>query len=130
MTNHLARGNADLRTQQAIGMREWARDQSVAVVNIGDFNMDFDFRSQKGNDAFVELLRDNVWQWVRPVELIDTNWSDPDGDGNDNYPDSMLDFAFAAAQIIWPEGAAFVSVYLTENSPPAARGKPAVWHYF
>ena len=35
-------------------------------------------------------------QWVRPVELIDANWSDPDGDGNDNYPDSMLDFAFVA----------------------------------
>ena len=33
---------------------------------------------------------------LKPVELLDTNWSDPDGDGNDNYPDSMLDFAFVA----------------------------------
>lgn len=77
-------------------MREWARDQSVAIINIGDFNMDFDFRSQNGNDSFVEMLKDNVWQWVRPVEFIDTNWSDSDGDGNDNYPDSLLDFAFVA----------------------------------
>jgi endonuclease/exonuclease/phosphatase family metal-dependent hydrolase len=96
MTNHLARSNADLRTQQAVGLREWARDQGVAIINIGDFNMDYGFRAEKGNDAFVEMLRDNVWQWVRPTELIDTNWSDPDGDGSDNYPDSMLDFAFEA----------------------------------
>jgi endonuclease/exonuclease/phosphatase family metal-dependent hydrolase len=96
MTNHLARGNADLRTKQAVGMREWARDQNVAIINIGDFNMDYDFPSEKGNDAFVEMLRDGVWQWARPTEFIDTNWFDPDGDGNDNYPDSMLDFAFVA----------------------------------
>ena len=96
MTNHLARGNADLRTQQAIGLREWARDQNVAVINIGDFNMDYSFVTQRGNDAFPEMLRDNVWQWVKPTEFIDTNWSDPDGDGQDNYPDSMLDFAFVA----------------------------------
>lgn len=95
MTNHLARSNADLRTQQAIGLREWARDQNVAVINIGDFNMDYDFHTQKGNDAFAEMIRDNVWMWVRPAELIDTNWS-ADGAGNDNYPDSMLDFAFVA----------------------------------
>jgi len=96
MVNHLARRNADLRTKQAIGLREWARDQNVAVINIGDFNMDYDFHTQKGNAAFPEILRDNVFQWVKPVELIDTNWADRDGDGKDNYPDSMLDFAFVA----------------------------------
>ena len=58
--------------------------------------MDYDFRAESGNDAFPEILKDNVWTWVKPEELIDTNWSDPDGDGMDNYPDSMLDFAFVA----------------------------------
>lgn len=98
MTNHLARGNEDIRNQQAIGLREWARDQaqSVGLICIGDHNMDFDFRSQRGNDAFVEMLRDNIWKWVKPDPLIDTNWDDRDGDGKDNYPDSMLDFAFVA----------------------------------
>lgn len=96
MTNHLVRSNADLRTQQAIGLREWARDQNVGVINIGDFNMDYDFHTERGNDAFPEIIRDNIFSWVQPVELIDTNWSDPDGDGKDNYPDSMLDFAFVA----------------------------------
>lgn len=96
MVNHLARRNAELRKMQAIGLREWARDQSAPLVSIGDFNMDFDFRTERGNDAFPEMIRDNVWTWVRPVELIDTNWADRDRDGVDDYPESMLDFAFVA----------------------------------
>lgn len=96
MTNHLARGNAEFRQQQAAGLREWARDQNVPVIALGDFNMDYDYRTMKGNAAFDEMVRDNVWSWLAPEDFIDTNWSDRDGDGNDNYPDSMLDLAFAA----------------------------------
>ena len=96
VANHLARSNEDLRKQQAIGLREWARDQTLPTMTIGDFNMDYDFPTQEGNEAFVEMLRDNVWEWVEPTEFIDTNWSDSDGDGMDNYPHSMLDFAFVA----------------------------------
>ena len=96
MTNHLARGNAEFRQAQAVGLREWARDQSVGVIALGDFNMDYDYRSMKGNKAFDEMLRDHVWSWLKPVEFIDTNWADRDGDGKDNYPDSMLDLAFLA----------------------------------
>jgi endonuclease/exonuclease/phosphatase family metal-dependent hydrolase len=96
MTNHLARGNAEFRQDQAVGLREWARDQNVPVIALGDFNMDYDYRRMKGNAAFDEMVRDNVWTWLAPHDFIDTNWSDRDGDGNDNYPDSMLDLAFAA----------------------------------
>lgn len=94
LTVHLARGDAKLRTEQARGLREWARDQTLPIVAAGDFNMDFDFPTQKGNEAFDEFLAGDVWQWVKPAELIDTNWSDSDGDGMDDYPDSMLDFCF------------------------------------
>lgn len=96
MTTHLARGNADLRTQQAVGLREWARDETAPIIAIGDFNMDYAFASGRGNDAFVEMLRDNVWKWVKPDPLIDTNWADRNGDGVDDYPDSMLDFVFVS----------------------------------
>ena len=58
--------------------------------------MDYDFHTKQGNSAFPEIVRDNVWTWVQPQELIDTNWYDPDKDGKDNFPDSMLDFAFVA----------------------------------
>lgn len=96
MTNHLARGNAHSRQAQAAGLREWARNQDTPIIALGDFNMDYDFRSKKGNQAFEEMLKDNVWGWIAPDTLIDTNWSDRDGDGNDDYPDSMLDLAFAS----------------------------------
>ena len=66
------------------------------MIAAGDFNMDYDFPTAKGNSAFVEMLRDNIWSWAKPDPLIDTNWSDRDNDGNDNYPDSMLDFCFIA----------------------------------
>ena len=94
MTNHLARQDNKLRQEQAAGLREWARDSQTPIIAIGDFNFDYSFKSQKGNLAFNELLKDGVWKWIRPVEEIDTQWSDRDG--RDAYPDSMLDFAFVA----------------------------------
>lgn len=96
MVNHLARGNAEFRTNQAIGLREWARDQNQAVICVGDFNMDYEFATQKGNDALDEILRDNVWQWVKPHAWIDSNWWDPEGDGVDNFDGSLLDFVFVS----------------------------------
>jgi len=96
--NHLARGNGEFRVEQAKGLREFARDTSIAGIAVGDYNFDYDFDLKKGNQGFVEMLRDNVWKWIEPDALIDTNWYDPDGDGIDNYPGSMLDFTFVAGQ--------------------------------
>ena len=94
--NHLARGDADFREQQATGLREWARTKSVPMIAIGDYNFGYEFKSKKGNAGFDAFLKDGVWKWIQPVELIDTNWSDDNGNGGDRYPDSMLDFNFVA----------------------------------
>ncbi len=94
--NHLARGDKLFRQAQARTLREWARTKSIPIVAIGDYNLDFVFETERGNPAFDEMMRDNVWKWVRPEPLIDTNWSDRDGDGIDNYIDSLLDFSFLA----------------------------------
>ena len=102
--NHLARGNADFRTQQAVGLREWGRQQTIPTIAFGDFNFDYVFETDSGNQAFVEFMRDNVWKWIKPGEMIDTNWYDEAGDGEDDYPGSMLDFAFvagAAKELSW-----------------------------
>jgi len=96
MLNHLARGKAEIRQQQADLLVEWARDQTLPVIAIGDYNFDYVFKTQKGNPAFRKMLQDNVWEWVQPEEMIDTNWFDKMGDGEDDYPGSMLDFAFVA----------------------------------
>ncbi len=94
LMNHLARGNSQFRQEQASTLREWARTKSIPIVAIGDYNLDFEFATEKGNKAFDEFMKDNVWLWVRPEPLVDTNWSDRDGDGVDNYIDSLLDFSF------------------------------------
>lgn len=94
--NHLARTNAELRKAQAIGLREWARVQTSPVIAVGDYNFDFDFPTKQGNESFVEFMRDGVWKWIEPKEWIDSNWADANKDGKDDFPDSMLDFAFAA----------------------------------
>jgi endonuclease/exonuclease/phosphatase family metal-dependent hydrolase len=96
MNNHLTRGKEENRNLQAKLLVEWARQLKLPAIAVGDYNLDFDFHTRKGNVAFDLIQRDNVWKWIEPKELIDTNWSDPDGDGKDNYPDSMLDFAFVA----------------------------------
>ena len=96
IVNHLARGNADLRTEQAEGLRNWAAEQKLPVIAVGDYNLDFEFSTEKGNAAFDEFVKDDTWTWVKPKEMIDTNWADRNGDGVDDYPGSMLDFAFVA----------------------------------
>ncbi|MGC4004884.1 MAG: hypothetical protein QM811_17915 [Pirellulales bacterium] len=96
MNNHLARGNAEQRKKQALGISAWARDQAYPMIAVGDYNFDFDFPTEKGNEAFSAFLADGVWSWVRPAKLIDSNWDDRDGDGKDNFPDSLLDMVFVA----------------------------------
>jgi hypothetical protein len=41
-----------------------------------------------------EFVKDGAWKWIKPVEMIDTNWSDDNG--KDRYPNSLLDFNFVA----------------------------------
>ncbi len=96
MTNHLARRNEELRNEQAAGLREWARDSNESIIAMGDFNFDYSFKRKAGNASFSEFMKDGVWHWVKPNPMIDSNFSDSDGDGIDNYPDSMLDFVFLA----------------------------------
>jgi len=98
MVNHLARGKAEIRQQQATMLVEWARDQTLPVFALGDYNFDYVFSTEKGNPGFNNMMKDNIWRWVKPTEMIDTNWYDNPRkpDGKDDYPGSMLDFAFVA----------------------------------
>lgn len=96
MNNHLARGRAPVRETQAQQLVQWARTQLLPTVALGDYNLDYVFANQEGNPAFAMMMKDNVWKWIQPVEMIDTNWYDNprDPDGQDDYPGSLLDFAF------------------------------------
>lgn len=96
MVNHLARGRAHLRTQQAAALREWAREEGEPVIAVGDYNFDYHFETKKGNEGFTAFMQDDVWKWIKPDALIDSNWADHNDDGEDDYPGSILDFAFVA----------------------------------
>ena len=82
-------------------MRKWAEAQSLPLLAIGDYNFDYDFHAMAGNQAYQLFTKGSVWKWLRPEELIDSNWSDinprlPDDQRTDRYPDSILDFIFVA----------------------------------
>ena len=71
------------------------------MLAIGDYNFDYDFHTKTSNQAFQLFIKDGVWEWLQPEELIDSNWSDlnprlPDDQRTDRYPDSILDFIFVA----------------------------------
>lgn len=98
MVNHLARGSEKTRQIQAEKLVEWARDETLPIVALGDYNFDYVFATRKGNEGFRLFMQDNIWKWIEPIELIDTNWYDnpKEPDGKDDYPGSMLDFGFVA----------------------------------
>ncbi len=99
IVNHLARGEANLRTDQAKMLSKWAEDQSEPIVAVGDFNFDFEFKTQEGNEGFKAMMSSNVWTWLKPDPLIDSNWSEDQRVKDkhvDRYPGSILDFAFVA----------------------------------
>jgi endonuclease/exonuclease/phosphatase family metal-dependent hydrolase len=95
---HLARGESELRTDQAKVLRKWAEDHAgEPIIAAGDFNFDYDFKTGRGNSGFDAMLEGGVWQWLKPDPLIDSNWTDDrDNPGHDRYPDSILDFVFVA----------------------------------
>ena len=69
---------------------------TLPVIAIGDYNFDYVFATGQGNAAFDIFMQDDVLTWVEPEELIDSNWYDGNADGLDDYPGSVLDFAFVA----------------------------------
>jgi endonuclease/exonuclease/phosphatase family metal-dependent hydrolase len=94
---HLARGEADLRTDQARMLVAWARDQDAPVIAAGDFNFDWDMYTRRGNPGFDAMLEGGVWTWLEPNPLVDTNWAaSRENPARDRYPDSILDFVFVA----------------------------------
>lgn len=94
VTVHNARGNEDLRKEQAIGLSEWAKAQKLPVILAGDCNFDYDINSKRGNASYDAFLATNVWSAPTLEMDMDTNYDDRDRDGRDDYPDSRLDFAF------------------------------------
>jgi hypothetical protein len=93
--NHFHRGNANKRALQARGFRQWANKQKLPVIAVGDYNFDFEVPGGPGNTSFDIMLEEGVFDWVRPQQIVSTQYSDEDEDGENDH-NSVLDFVFAA----------------------------------
>ncbi|MGF1528255.1 MAG: endonuclease/exonuclease/phosphatase family protein, partial [Candidatus Competibacterales bacterium] len=86
VVNHLRRGNGQAREGEAEDLNQWARQQSLPIVNVGDFNWDYDVSDgapEAGNRAMEKLLEDGAFKWVEPEVKTPTYKS--------NRYDSILD---------------------------------------
>ncbi len=91
MVNHLWRTQESSRHEQAQRLQDWALEQALPVVAVGDYN--FDWRVDGGNVdhdlGFDYMTAENAWRWVRPDPMERTQCSGW-GEG------SVLDFTFVA----------------------------------
>ena len=93
MVNHLYRSRDAERHKQAQMLNDWAEQQTLPVIAVGDYNFDWDVRGAEGeHDQGYDLMTaDGAWKWVRPARLVTTQCS--------GWPcryNSVLDFVFAA----------------------------------
>lgn len=73
MVNHLARTNT-LR-QQATGLKDWADQQQLPVIAVGDYNFDYNIDDDEGNQAMENMLAGDVWKWIFPDHAYKTQGS-------------------------------------------------------
>lgn len=100
--NHLYRSRADQRHLQAQLLHRWARQQTLPVIAVGDYNFDWSVTNGDTNhDAgYDHLTADGVFVWVRPARLLRTQCGF----------DSVLDFVFVAGVAQrWPATAAILA---------------------
>ena len=94
MVNHLSRGNLRNNTRQSKIINQWARQQDLPVVMMGDLNQDFPIDPNDTNPnhptrpvprpGFFDLQSGNQFFWLQPEELRKTQ--------HDDRFNSILDF--------------------------------------
>ena len=93
MVNHLYRSRDAERHRQAELLAEWAAEQTLPVIAVGDYNFDWAIGGgASDHDTGYDLLTaDGSWTWVQPDTLVTTQCS--------GWPcryESVLDFVFTA----------------------------------
>lgn len=128
VVNHLWRGDEAKRHEQATLLNEWAQDQSLPIVMVGDYNFDWDLDDNTHDEGYDNLTEDGVFSWVKPDELFRTECSA-------SY-NSVLDFTFvagdaqdwdASAEILQPDDsycAGFNRDNYSDHRPVAATFTP------
>ncbi|MCH7911122.1 MAG: hypothetical protein IIB38_16105, partial [Candidatus Hydrogenedentes bacterium] len=93
MVNHLYRGSGvdPRRLDQAKKLHDWAAEQTIPVIAVGDYNFDYDL--DPGQDGFNyqkglgDMTGCGSFEWIRPTTMVTTH---------DSTYNSILDFVFLA----------------------------------
>ena len=85
MVNHLWRSDDAKRHQQGGLLNEWAADQSMPLIAIGDYNFDWDIDSGSHDKGYDNMTASGVWEWAKPDPMSATHCFG-----------SVLDFTFVA----------------------------------
>ena len=72
MVNHLYRGSASGRLEQAILLNTWASQQTLPIIAVGDYNFDWNISNETGNESFDAFVEPGTYQWIKPTNLINT----------------------------------------------------------
>lgn len=126
VVTHFYRGiggkRQDTRWRQAEALNTWARAQSLPVIAVGDYNFDWDVRSQgQLRDKGFDILTDpgeGAFRWVKPEFLVKTTCSEFE---------SILDFVFVAGPAkTWPAAAdiLFPEDTYCEDTPQSSDHRP------
>ena len=132
MVNHLYRSRDAERYKQAQMLNDWAEQQTLPVIAVGDYNFDWEVKGGEArHDQGYDLMTaDGAWKWVQPARLVTTQCS--------GWPcryNSVLDFVFAAgpaqkwqaeSQIVVVPGDFPDDTAKSDHRPVLARFWPAV----
>lgn len=113
VVTHFARGNEQNRFTQANLLRQWGEDRDKPIIALGDFNFDYNIITNQRHGSYDSLTESGYFKWVEPRFRVDTSWS---GDGQDSYPDQILDFVFAGGTAT--DWSAVSYVYVREGDFP------------
>ncbi|WP_071517703.1 endonuclease/exonuclease/phosphatase family protein [Geitlerinema sp. PCC 9228] len=93
VVNHLFRSDRQRRHQQARMLNQWAQKQDLPIVAVGDYNFDWDIRSDglRRDLGFDYLTQNGVFSWVKPQKLLPTQCS--------QKFQSILDFVFISQEV-------------------------------
>jgi endonuclease/exonuclease/phosphatase family metal-dependent hydrolase len=97
---HFNRGDETTRQGQARRLRDWiAAHPEQAIIALGDFNFDYDFRGarQGGNRAFSQFADGGHVSWPQPMCLENETCPATGSQCNQRYQ-SILDFIFLGGE--------------------------------
>jgi endonuclease/exonuclease/phosphatase family metal-dependent hydrolase len=97
MANHFNRRDFKRRQRQAQLIRDWVLEQELPAILVGDYNFDFDPKTEQGNAAFRIFTTKPGLRWVQP-ECIAKGTCPPNGTQCDGRYNSIMDFVLIADQ--------------------------------